>query len=254
MASDWNNYAMAGLGAVFVVFGLNILADDVIFNAKAPEQAGYAIEGAPAEAETAAAAPEGAPDITAMLASADASAGEGVFKKCTACHNIEKGGANKVGPALYGVMGRDIASVAGFGYSNALVAYGEAKQWDWSEMNGFLYKPKAHVKGTSMGFAGIKKDEDRANLIAYLNTQSDAPLAAPSSESAAVPAPAEGEAKTDPTASGTDAAEPAVVKATDAEAAVEKEGTAADPQDTGPQGQPAIENTEAEAGERPQAD
>ena len=238
--SDWNNYAMAGLGTVFVVFGLNLVSGDILFNVHAPEQAGYAIEGAPVETETAAAAPEGAPNINALLASADVAAGEKAFKKCTSCHVIDKGGANKVGPALYGVMGRQIAAVDGFGYSSALSAYGEGKQWTWDEMNGFIYKPKAHVKGTSMGYPGLKKDADRANLLAYLNSQSDAPLPLPSAD--AVPA-----------ADADDKEEPAAVKAVDAKEAVEEEGTAADPQDRGPEGEPAVENTEAEAGERPQA-
>ncbi|MEM1365221.1 MAG: c-type cytochrome, partial [Pseudomonadota bacterium] len=112
-------------------------------------------------------------------------------KKCSSCHNVEPGGANGVGPALHGVMGRDIASVDGYGYSQALLAYGEGKQWTWEEMNGFLWKPKTYVKGTAMGFAGIRGVEDRANIVAYLNAQSDSPLDLP--DPAAMEVMAEGD-------------------------------------------------------------
>ncbi len=176
---EFNKIAMAVLGTVFLVMGLNF-ASDGIFHSENPEQKGYAIEVA--EASTGGSEEPAGPafdPVTPLLASADATAGEGVFKKCAACHDASSGGANKVGPALYEIVNRDIASVDGFGYSGALKAYGEGKQWTYEELNGFLWKPKKFVKGTSMGFGGIKKVQDRADLIAYLRGQAASPAELP---------------------------------------------------------------------------
>jgi cytochrome c len=104
-------------------------------------------------------------DFSAIFAAADAASGEGVFKKCAACHKLEEG-ANGVGPYLAGVVGRDVGSVSGFKYSGALPA---GKAWTGPELYAFLESPKKYAPGTSMGFAGLKKSEDRADLIAYLN-------------------------------------------------------------------------------------
>ena len=100
-------------------------------------------------------------------------AGAKVFKKCAACHSIDKGGVNKIGPALWGVVNRKIGGVEGFKYSTAMAQYG--KNWSFEELNGFLHKPMKYMKGTKMGFVGLKKDKDRANVIAYMNSKSDAP-------------------------------------------------------------------------------
>jgi cytochrome c len=177
---EFNKIAMAVLGTVFLVMGLNFAADG-IFHMENPEQKGYAIELA--EADTSAEPEEDAgpafEPVEPLLASADSADGANVFKKCAACHNVNAGGANKVGPALYGIVNRDIASVDGFSYSGALKEYGDGKQWTYEELNGFLWKPKTYVKGTSMGFGGLKKVEDRANLIAYLREQADTPAELP---------------------------------------------------------------------------
>ena len=106
-------------------------------------------------------------DFEALLASADAGKGERVFGKCKACHKLEDG-ENGTGPHLYAVVGRDIASVGGFGYSGALMDLEGG--WSTDALNGFLENPKGYAAGTSMGFAGLKKPEDRANLIAYLQS------------------------------------------------------------------------------------
>jgi len=111
------------------------------------------------------------------LASADIAAGQALSKKCTACHVFDKGGPNKVGPNLYNVVNRDVASVADFKYSGALTDHGGA--WSYEELNGFLYKPKAWVSGTKMNYAGLSKAEDRANIIAWLRTLSDNPTPLP---------------------------------------------------------------------------
>lgn len=173
---ELNKIVMAVLGTVFIVFSLSLISE-AIFHTEEPEVAGYAIEVAETSGTETAEADAGPAfePITAMLASADVSAGEGVFRKCASCHAIEKGGANKVGPALYGVVGRPIASADGFSYSAALASYGEGKTWTYEELNGFLWNPKKYVSGTSMGFAGLKKPEERADLIAWLREQADNP-------------------------------------------------------------------------------
>lgn len=177
---EFNKIAMAVLGTVFLVMGLNFAADG-LFYSKNPEQKGYAIEVAEVDTGSESEEPAGPAydPVEPLLASADLGAGEKVFKKCSACHDVNAGGANKVGPALYQVVNRDIASVDGFSYSGALNAYGEGKQWTYEELNGFLWKPKTYVKGTSMGFGGVKKVEDRANLIAYLRSQAASPAELP---------------------------------------------------------------------------
>lgn len=181
---EFNKVAMAFLGAVFAIFSLTLLSES-IFHSEVPEQAGYEIataEGSSGDSGAVASGPAYEP-IEALLASADLAAGETVFKKCASCHTWEKGGANKVGPNLWNVVGSTIGNHnAEFGYSAALKTYGESgKSWTYEELNGFFFKPKSHVKGTAMGFAGLKKTEDRANLIGWLRTHSDAPVPLPGS-------------------------------------------------------------------------
>jgi len=191
MGFEWNKIFGALLACAFVVLGVNFLSDG-LFHAEKPEQEGYALEGGAVAAVAGGGKADVVESVNTMLAKMEISEGEKVAKKCVACHNFDKGGANKVGPALYGTVNRAIASVDGFGYSGALKAYAEGgKTWTYDELNGFLYKPKAHVKGTSMGFAGLKKTGDRAAMIAYLRSLADtmAPLPDP-----AAAAPAEGDA------------------------------------------------------------
>ena len=116
-------------------------------------------------------------DISALMALADVAHGEKVFKKCSACHSIEAGGGNKIGPALYNVVGRKIAAVEDYKYSKALVEY--QKNWSFEELNGFLIKPQKWIKGTKMAYAGLRKEKDRASVILYLNKYSDNPLTLP---------------------------------------------------------------------------
>lgn len=120
---------------------------------------------------------EGPGSIVALLAVADLSAGENAFKKCVACHTIEKGEAHRQGPNLWGVVGAKVAHHADYTYSKAMAAHGG--EWDFDTLNGYLFKPARYVKGTKMTFVGISKDEERANLIAYLRTKSDSPLPLP---------------------------------------------------------------------------
>ena len=116
-------------------------------------------------------------DISALMALGDITHGEKVFKKCSACHSIEAGGGNKIGPALYNVVGRKIAVVEDYKYSKALVEY--KKNWSFEELNGFLIKPQKWIKGTKMAYAGLRKEKDRASVILYLNKYSDNPLTLP---------------------------------------------------------------------------
>lgn len=117
-------------------------------------------------------------DMSVMMASAEEAAGKKVAKKCKACHTFDNGGANKVGPNLWNLVNRPIASVAGFGYSGALQGLaGEA--WTYDALNGFLTKPKDYAPGTKMSFGGLRKPGDRANLIAYLRSFSDSPAPLP---------------------------------------------------------------------------
>ena len=107
------------------------------------------------------------PSLATLLASGSASAGEGVFAKCTACHTIAQGGADGIGPNLYGVMGTGIGQhAAGFAYSSALSGHGG--EWDFENMDAWLTSPRAFANGTKMSFAGISNPEDRANVILYL--------------------------------------------------------------------------------------
>ena len=116
-------------------------------------------------------------DLSAFLALGTIDHGKKVFKKCAACHSINEGGKNKIGPALWSVMSRKSGELSDYKYSKALLAYD--KVWDFNELNGFLLKPATWIKGNKMGFAGLKDDKDRASVILYLNESSDAPIALP---------------------------------------------------------------------------
>lgn len=176
---ELNKMAGALLGTVFIVLSIG-LARDALFDNPAPEKPGYEIVAAEAAAEGGeAAAPAALEPIAPLLASADAGAGETTFKKCASCHSVDNGGVNKVGPNLWSVVGRGMGTHAGFNYSASLKEFGSGKAWDYEALSAFLLKPKAYIKGTAMGFAGLAKPEDRANLIAYLRTLSDSPVALP---------------------------------------------------------------------------
>ena len=126
------------------------------------------------------AGPAGPEPILAMLANADLAAGQKVAKKCAACHVFDKGGQNKVGPALWNIVNAGKGQIDGYGYSEALAEFGGV--WDYKSLNQFFYKPKAYISGTKMNFAGLKKPADRANLIAYLRSQADQLAELPTSD------------------------------------------------------------------------
>ncbi|MCB1417580.1 MAG: cytochrome c family protein [Notoacmeibacter sp.] len=174
------------LATVFVVFSLAI-ASDAIFHSPAPEKEGFLIAVAEDSTSEAGAKEEAAEaPIGPMIAAADAAEGEKVFKKCASCHTIDNGGANKVGPNLWNIVNRPVASHEGFGYSAPMKEFANGGTvWDYDHLNNFIASPKGLVKGTAMGFAGIKKAEERAALIAYMRAQSDSPAELPSAEAAA---------------------------------------------------------------------
>ena len=164
------------LGAGIVALGASIVSGEM-FHQERPEKMGYPIEGVVLKGEGGAAEPE--VPIANLLASADVAKGEGQFKKCTACHTINQGGANGTGPNLWGVVGAAIGKHApGFPYSPALA--GKGGNWDFDALDHWIKSPREFAPGTKMTFAGISKAQDRADLLAYLNAQgSNLPLPAP---------------------------------------------------------------------------
>ncbi len=145
---------------------------------------GYQIEGAEdmASSDTASAPKEDkAPDILALLATADVNSGKEQAKKCVACHSFDKGGANKVGPYLWGAVGGSKGHRAE-GYAYSKVLSGMTGTWGYEEVAAFLYAPQKYAPGTKMSFAGVKKPQDLANLVAYLRTLSDSPLPLPAAK------------------------------------------------------------------------
>ena len=184
MDDRFNTIAGWTLFAGIVALGASIVAGES-FHSERPEQMGYPIEGVVQEGEGGA---EAEKPIAFYLASADVAAGEQVFKKCTACHNADKGGANALGPNLYGVLGEPVGKGKGFPFSPALSGVGG--NWDWDNLSHWLANPKKFAPGTKMTFAGLSNPQDRANVMAFLNAHSDSPRplpAAPAEEAAAAP-------------------------------------------------------------------
>ena len=171
-----NKVIAAVLVTVLLVFGIGKISD-IIFHVEKPNVQGYKVEVKLASTSSTEGNSENQVDISAFLALGNVENGKKVFKKCAACHSIKVDGKNKIGPKLWSVMFRPVGSLADYKYSKALVSYG--KEWTWEEMNGFLIKPSKWIKGNKMGFAGLKKDEDRASVILYLNQNSDSPKELP---------------------------------------------------------------------------
>ena len=176
---EFNKIAGAVLGTALLVFGLNSLAG-VIFHAETPEKPGYAIEVAQADTggEATTATEQPAVSLGTLLASADAKKGESDVKQCAACHDFTKGGPNKTGPNLWGIVMRKHGSHEGFAYSDAIKAK-SGEDWTYEALDAFLKSPKTAVPGTKMAFGGVKKDQTRADILAYLATLSDSPAPFP---------------------------------------------------------------------------
>tara|TARA_Y100000816_G_C25957679_1_gene499669 strand:+ start:190 stop:732 length:543 start_codon:yes stop_codon:yes gene_type:complete len=174
-----NKIIAAILLTVLVVIGIGKFAD-FLFHVEKPKETAYKIEGlensAISTVKTEATAIEKI-DIAQLLAMGDVGHGQKVFKKCSACHMIASDGKNMIGPNLWEVIGRKAGSVEDYKYSKAMVAYG--KSWTFEEMNLYLIKPQAYIKGTKMAFAGLRKEKDRASVILYMNSKSNNPKPIP---------------------------------------------------------------------------
>jgi len=167
---------------------LGIIADDLSHPTRLKESV-LKIKGAETTAAPAPAAEPALPPIAPLLAKANPADGEAYTHKiCIACHNFNEGGANKVGPLLYGVVGRDKASAPGYSYSAALK--GKGGKWTFEDLNIWLHKPSAYAPGTKMAYAGISNDQTRADVIDYLHTLSPSPEALPSATAPAAPSTA----------------------------------------------------------------
>jgi cytochrome c len=175
-----NKIIAAVLLTALIIIGIGKFTD-VLFYVEKPKETAYKIDGlevATSDAsESAEAKAVEVVDIKTLLAMGDLAHGEKVFKKCTACHQIAAGGKNMIGPNLWGVIGRTAGSVSDYKYSKAMVAYG--KEWSFEEMNSYLIKPQAYVKGTKMAFAGLRKEKDRASVILFMNSKSNSPKQLP---------------------------------------------------------------------------
>ena len=203
----FNKIAGAVLATGLAIVGLKELTTGV-FASEPPAKAGYEIEVAP-EAGGEAVVADVAPDWGTVLPTADIKAGEAVFAKCQSCHNAADGGANGTGPNLWGVVGRKPGSHPGFAYSSGMTEFGTKQPiWDYEHIYEFVKNPQKYISGTKMSFVGLKKTEDRINVIAYLHAQgSSLPIPAPKPVAAPAAAPAEGAA---PAAAPAAPAKPAV--------------------------------------------
>ncbi|MGZ6009181.1 MAG: c-type cytochrome [Rhizomicrobium sp.] len=181
---EWNKIAGAVLGTLIFVLVIRF-ATESIFTVEPPAKEAYHVEGVVTTASTgggAAAAPaeEALPDFGTVLPAADVKAGQAVAARCQQCHDISKGGPDKIGPELWNVIGRARASETTFSYSSAMMA--DHTPWSYALLFKYLKSPQAMVPGTKMSFAGLRSSDDRVNLLAYLRTQEDTP--------APIPAPA----------------------------------------------------------------
>ena len=176
---ELNKIIGAVLLTALIIIGLNKFAD-FLFHIDKPEQSAYKIEGL----ETVDVANvsvekkvEEKVNIVQLLSLGDIAHGEKVFKKCSACHMVAADGKNMIGPNLWGVIGRNAGSISDYNYSKAMIAYG--KEWTFEEMNAYLIKPQAYIKGTKMAFAGLRKEKDRASVILFMNSKSNNPKPLP---------------------------------------------------------------------------
>ena len=177
---EWNKIAGAVLGTLIFVLVIRI-ASESLFEVEKPAKEGYKVEGV-VETTTAsntstAPAEETVPDMGTVLAKADVSDGQKVATRCAQCHDWSKGGPNKIGPNLYGIIGRARATHEGFAYSTAMMS--DHSPWTFELLFKYLKMPAAMVPGTKMSFAGLKSAQDRIDLLAYMRSWADSPAALP---------------------------------------------------------------------------
>lgn len=192
---EWNKIAGAVLASVLVIIVINNLGHS-LFHEEALEKNVYVVEGVAEEGaptETAAVEEEQGTPLPVLLADASAGKGERVFKKCAACHSANAADGNKTGPNLHGVVGADIAHRGDYAYSGALATHGGT--WTFEALNAYLENPNDYIPGNKMSFAGLRKPEDRAAVIVYLNQSSDNPLPLPEVATPAMEEPAAEEAE-----------------------------------------------------------
>ena len=175
---ELNKIIAAVLLVALLIIGIGKVSN-ILFYVEKPKTPGYAVEVEQVSSDSSSSNEiiEKVVDIAALMALGDVASGEKIFKKCAACHSINKGGKHKIGPALYNVVGRKVGAIEDYKYSKALISYD--KDWTFEELNGFLIKPAKHIKGTKMAYAGLRKESDRASVIKYLNANSDNPLPLP---------------------------------------------------------------------------
>ena len=192
---EWNKIAGGVLGTILFVLVVRIVSG-AVFEQEPPAKPGYIVQGVVEDTTTATAAPveEAMPDWGTVLASADVSKGHDISHKCEQCHDLSKGGPNKIGPNLWGVIARPRASHPDYDYSAAMKAKGG--NWTFDEVFKFVKSPQAYIEGTKMSFSGLPSAQDRINLIAYLRQDSDSPVAIPppnpKAAAPAAPTPAAG--------------------------------------------------------------
>ena len=179
MSLETNKIAAAVLGAGIIYMGSGFVAE-LLYKPQNLEKNSYVVDlgDTGATAAPVAEEPKALELIAPLLAAASVEKGAKLFKKCSACHSVDDGGPNKIGPNLWSTVGRTKASHSGYRYSSALTGMGD-QAWDYEALNAFLYKPKEYAPGTKMSFAGIKKAGQRADLIAYLRAQASEPVALP---------------------------------------------------------------------------
>lgn len=195
MDDRFNTIAGWVLFAGIIALGSSIVAGEV-FHSERPEQMGYPIPGVEQEGEE---GEEAEQPVAFYLASADPAQGEQVFKKCVACHTIDKGGPSMLGPNLWGIMGSPVAQAPGFAFSDALASKGGT--WSWDNMSEWLESPKSFAPGTKMTFAGLSSPEDRAAVLVFMNQKSDSPQPLPSPPAAPPGSPTAGGDAGEPAAS-----------------------------------------------------
>ena len=176
-----NKIIAAVLLTALIVIGIGKFTD-ILFHVEKPKNSAYKVDGLESAVSSTDTGVKDEQemvkvDIGQLLAMGDLAHGQKVFKKCSACHMIASDGKNMIGPNLWSVIGRQAGSVADYKYSKAMVAYG--KNWTFEEMNAYLIKPQAYIKGTKMAFAGLRKEKDRASVILYMNSKSNNPKPLP---------------------------------------------------------------------------